>query len=61
MEISEWQGGNGPHLLELAPNFLEMGVTVATIFWSRKASKFVFPQNITRISLAPPALAHSTH
>ena len=43
MEISGGQGANGPHLFELAPNFLEMGATVAPIFWSQKASKCDFP------------------
>ena len=43
MEISGGQGANGLHLFGLAPNFLEMGATVAPIFWSQKASKFGFP------------------
>ena len=30
----------------------------APIFWSKKASKCGFPQNTTKISLAPTALAH---
>ena len=32
MEISGGQGANGAHLYGLAPNFLEMGATVAPIF-----------------------------
>ena len=52
MEISGGQGANGPQLFELAPIFLEMGVTVAPIFWSQKASKFDLPakynQNFAR-------------
>ena len=43
MEISGGQGANGPHHYGLAPNFLEMGATVAPIFWSRKTSKCGFP------------------
>ena len=43
MGISGGQGANGPQLFELAPIFLEMGVTVALIFWSQKASKCGFP------------------
>ena len=32
MEISGGQGATGPHLFGLAPNFLEMGATVAPSF-----------------------------
>ena len=40
MEISGGQGANGPHLFGLAPNFSEMGATVA--------SKFGLPAKYTK-------------
>ena len=48
MEISGGQGANGPHLFGLAPNFLEMGATVAPIFWPQQASKFGLPAKYTK-------------
>ena len=48
MEISGGQGANGPHLFGLAPNFLEMGATVAPIFWPQQASKFDLPAKYTK-------------
>ena len=61
MEISGGQGANGPHLFGLAPNFLEMGATVAPIFDHNRHQNTGFPQNILKVSLEPPALAHISH
>ena len=61
MEISGGQGANGPHLFGLASNFLEMGATVAPIFWPQQASKCGFPakysKNFARASGARTNLA----
>ena len=60
MEISGGQGVNGPHLFGLAPNFLEIGATVAPFFGHNKHTKAGFPENMPKFSLAPPALEHTT-
>ena len=58
MEIS---GARWPPSFWIGPNFLEMGPPWPPSFGHKRHQNATFPQNITKISLAPPALAHLNH